>query len=95
MIGTTGVLGDWLIKHQLFHGIVLAIARPQISLIQNSCGRNQGITQFHPVAFAILAHIFASLTSGLVGFPINRKIIQPLVRTKTDWPAWDLFKDYQ
>ena len=26
---------------------------------------------------------------------INRKIIQPLVRTKTDWPAWDLFKDYQ
>jgi CubicO group peptidase (beta-lactamase class C family) len=26
---------------------------------------------------------------------INRKIIEPLVRTKTDWPAWDLFKDYQ
>jgi CubicO group peptidase (beta-lactamase class C family) len=26
---------------------------------------------------------------------INRKIIEPLVRKKMDWPAWDLFKDYQ
>ncbi len=25
---------------------------------------------------------------------INRKIIGPLVRTRTDWPTWDLFKDY-
>jgi hypothetical protein len=25
---------------------------------------------------------------------INRKIIQPMVRTRTDWPAWDLFGDY-
>jgi CubicO group peptidase (beta-lactamase class C family) len=26
---------------------------------------------------------------------INRKIIQPLVRTKTDWPDRDLFQDYR
>lgn len=26
---------------------------------------------------------------------INRKIIEPMVRTRTDWPTWDLFKDYQ
>jgi CubicO group peptidase (beta-lactamase class C family) len=25
---------------------------------------------------------------------INRKIIQPIVRDRTDWPSWDLFKDY-
>ncbi|MGC2111244.1 MAG: serine hydrolase domain-containing protein [Candidatus Korobacteraceae bacterium] len=26
---------------------------------------------------------------------INRKIIQPMVRTRTEWPAGDLFKEYQ
>jgi len=26
---------------------------------------------------------------------INRKIIEPMVRTRTDWPTGDLFKDYQ
>jgi len=26
---------------------------------------------------------------------INRKIIEPMIRNRTDWPTWDLFPDYQ
>ncbi len=26
---------------------------------------------------------------------INLRIIRPMVRSRTDWPAWDLFKDYE
>ncbi len=25
---------------------------------------------------------------------INRRLIQPMVRSRTDWPSWDLFKEY-
>jgi CubicO group peptidase (beta-lactamase class C family) len=26
---------------------------------------------------------------------VNERIIEPMVRNRTDWPAWDLFPDYQ
>jgi hypothetical protein len=26
---------------------------------------------------------------------INLKIIRPMLQTRTAWPTWDLFKDYQ
>src|ERR1700688_1594144 len=54
------------VKRQLFHGIMLAVARPQLRAIHHRSSRDQRVTYFHAVTLAILMKIIASLPTRLV-----------------------------